>query len=123
MLFSVKIYDIKKSGKLRDIHRQRHLDYIASFAGQIIFSGPILTHDLKSELGSHRLIDLRDRNAAEQHLANEPYVIADAQYGPEIHPWLASVLCTWKNYPRAKGNVQFLIHAIDKPDSDALRGE
>jgi uncharacterized protein YciI len=121
MLFAVKVYDIENSTELRNIHRQRHLDYIASFENQIMFAGPILTDDLKYELGSHRLIDLPDRTAVEQHVANEPYVIAGAQYGPEIHPWSASAPYTWKDCPRIEENVQFLIHAIDKPDSDALR--
>lgn len=123
MLFAVKIYDVKDSGPLRDEHRQAHLDYIASTEAQTMFAGPILTEDLATELGSHRLINLPDRAAADQHVADEPYVIGGAQQGSEILRWSASVPYTWRDCPRKEGNVQYLIHAIDKPDSDNLRNE
>tara|TARA_B100000315_G_scaffold252186_1_gene288429 strand:- start:3907 stop:4515 length:609 start_codon:yes stop_codon:yes gene_type:complete len=123
MLFAVKIYDIENSGPLRDQYRDAHLDYIASFEDQTMFAGPILTEDLETELGSHRLIDLPDRAAVDKHIEDEPYVVGGAQYGSEVHRWSASVPYTWRDCPRTEGNVQYLIHAIDRPDSDALRNE
>jgi len=50
MLFAVKVYDIENSTDLRNIHRQRHLDYMASFESQIMFAGPILTDDQNMNL-------------------------------------------------------------------------
>jgi uncharacterized protein YciI len=123
MLFAVKIYDIENSGPLRDQYRDAHLDYIAGFEDQTMFAGPILTEDLQTELGSHRLIDLPDRAAVDKHIEDEPYVIGGAQYGPEVHRWSPSVPYTWRDCPRSEGNVQYLIHAIDKPGSDTLRDE
>lgn len=123
MLFAIKIYDKPDSGHLRDANRADHLDYLSSFDEQTFFAGPILTEDRTKELGSHRLIDLPDRAAAEKHVADEPYIIGGLQYGAEIHPWSASVPYTWRDCPRVEGYGQYLIHAIDKPDSGALRDE
>ena len=122
MLFAVKLYDKDDpGGALRDANRAAHLEYLASFEDRTLFAGPILTEDREKELGSHRLIDLADRAEAEAHVAGEPYVQAGLQYGAEIHPWSASVPHDWRDCPRAEGNAQYLIHAIDKPDSDNLR--
>lgn len=123
MLFAVKIQEKSGAPELRDANRADHLDYLKSFEPQTMFAGPLLTEDHKTEVGSHRLIDLPDRAAAEQHVADEPYVKAGLQFGPDIRRWSASVPYTWRDCPRKEGNVQFLIHAIDKPDGAALRNE
>ena len=121
MLFAIKIYDREDDGTLRDANRRAHLDYLKAFEPQTLFAGPTLSEDLTTEAGSHRLMELPDRAAAERHVAGEPYVIAGLQYGAEIHPWSASVPYTWRDCPRTQGNVQYLIHAIDKPGGGGLR--
>ena len=123
MLYAVKIFDIKDSGPLRDKYRTAHLDYIEKSEDKTIFAGPILSEDLKTELGSHRIINLPNLLAVERHIADEPYVFGGVQHSPEIHRWSASVPFTWRNCPRKKGNVQYLIHAIDKPNSSRLRDQ
>jgi uncharacterized protein YciI len=123
IFFTVKIFDIENSGPLRDQYRESHLDYLEKFDQQTIFAGPILTEDLNTELGSYRILDLPDRDAVDQHIANEPYIICGAQYGPEIFHWSASMPYTWRNCPRKIGNIQYLIHAIDKPNSKSLRNQ
>ena len=123
MLYAIKVFDVADSGPLRDIHRKAHLDYLKGFDEQTFFAGPILTNDLKQELGSYRLMEFPDHQSAEAHVEEEPYFKADVQYGAEIHPWSASVPYSWRDCPRTEGYVQYLIHAIDKPDSNALRDE
>ena len=124
MLFAVKLFDRDDpGGALRDANRDEHLAYLDSFEDRTLFAGPILTEDRTKELGSHRLIDLKDRAQAEAHVADEPYVTGGLQYGAEIHPWSASVPYSWRDCPRGEGNAQFLIHAIDKPGSDQLRDD
>jgi len=88
-----------------------------------LFAGPILTDDLEKELGSYRLMEFPDLQSAEIHVEEEPYFKADVQYGAEIRPWSASVPYSWRDCPRTSGYVQYLIHAIDKPDSLELRDE
>ena len=123
MLFAVKIQEKSGAPELRDANRAAHLDYLKTFAPQTMFAGPLLTEDLTTEVGSHRLIDLPDRDAAERHVADEPYVKAGLQFGPEIRRWSASVPFTWRDCPRVEGNVQYLIHALDRPDAGGLRDE
>jgi uncharacterized protein YciI len=90
---------------------------------QTVFAGPILNEDRNSELGSYRILDFPDRVSVDQHIANEPYIICGAQYGPEVSRWSASVPYTWRDCPRKIGNTQYLIHAIDKPNNTLLRDQ
>ena len=121
MYYAIKLFDVENSGPLRDQYRQPHLDYLKQFDDQTLFAGPFLTTDLATELGSYRLIEFPDRKAAEEHVANEPSLIGGAQKGAEICDWSPSVPYNWRDCPRKEGNVQYLIEAIDKPDSAELR--
>lgn len=121
MMFSIKIHDIKGSQKLRDIHRQAHLDYLKSFDEKTIFAGPFLAEDNATELGSMRLLDFPDRAAAEKHVADEPFVIGGVQERPAVHRWRPGLPYTWRDCPRKEGNEQFYLHALDRPGSQKLR--
>ena len=121
MLFAVKIYDKPNSEALRDIGRQAHLDYLRKFEAQTLFAGPFLTDDGSTELGSLRILNLPDRTAAESNVAEEPYIRVGAQEVWTIHHWSPSVSYTFRNCPRKKGNIQFLIQAMDKLNQEELR--
>lgn len=121
MLFAVKIYDKPNSGALRDIGREAHLDYLRKFESQTLFAGPFLTDNGSTELGSLRILDLPGRPAAERNVAEEPYIRVGAQEIWTIHRWLPSVPYTFRDCPRKKGNIQFLIQAMDKVNQDPLR--
>lgn len=121
MLFSIKIYDKPGSQKLRDIHRQAHLNYLKRFDGQTLFAGPFLAEDNTTELGSMRLLDFPGRAAAEKHVAEEPYLLGGCQERPAIHRWRPGVPHTWRDCPRKEGNEQFYVFVLDKPGSTALR--
>jgi len=121
MMFSIKIYDIKGSQKLRDIHRQAHLDYLKSFDAKTLFAGPFLAEDNETELGSMRLLDFPGRAAAEKHVADEPFIIGGGQERPAVHRWRPGVPHTWRDCPRTEGNEQFYVFVLDKPGSMALR--
>lgn len=123
MIYAIKIFDVPDSGPLRDIHRQAHLDYLALFEDQTHFAGPFLTDDGEHELGSFRLVDFPGKAAADRHVAKEPYILGGVQKGSSVHAWSPGVPYTYRDCPREKGNLQFLIHALDKPDSAALREE
>ena len=121
MLFSIKLYAKPGSQKLRDIHRQAHLDYLKRFDGQTLFAGPFLAEDNTTELGSMRLLDFPGRAAAEKHVAEEPYLLGGCQERPAIHRWRPGVPHTWRDCPRKEGNEQFYVFVLDKPGSTALR--
>lgn len=126
MEFVIKIYDRPEAAALRDVHRKAHLDYLKSFDDATRFAGPFLTDDGKLELGSFRILDLPDRAAAEEHVANEPFIIEGIQERPSVHRWRATVPHSWRDCPRQEGNLQFYVHALDKAGNDirkTLHGE
>ncbi len=121
MLFSILIFDEPDTAALRDEYRQRHLDYLKEFDRQTLFAGPFTTDDESADLGSLRLIEFPDRAAAEQHVADEPYVTGGVQKRWLIHRWKPAVPYTWRDCPRTEGNIQALFHGLDKPGSEAAR--
>jgi uncharacterized protein YciI len=123
MLFSILIYDEPDSAALRDEHRKAHLDYLKAFDAQTLFAGPFTTDDESADLGSLRLIDFPDRAAAEQHIADEPYVIGQIQKRWQIHRWRGGLPYTWRDCPREKGNIQAIFYGLDHPDAMEKRTE
>lgn len=121
MYFAIKIYDKPDVAALRDKIRQSHLDYLKEFDAQTLFAGPMITDDGERELGSHRLVDFPNRASAEAHVAAEPYIQGGAQVPGSVHRWEPALPYSWRDCPRTRGNLHFLIHAEDKPDSGALR--
>ena len=105
MLFSIVIFDEPDTAALRDVWRSRHLDYLKEFDSQTMFAGPFTADDESADLGSLRLIEFPDRAAAEQHVADEPYVTAGIHKRWHINRWEASVPHTWRDCPRTDGNI------------------
>ena len=98
MLFAVILFDRDDpSGALRDANRADHLDYLSAYQGRTLFAGPIPTNDGNKELGSPRLIDLKDEAEDEAHVAGAPKILGGLQYGAEIYPWSASVAYSWRD--------------------------
>ena len=121
MEFVIKIYDRPEAAALRDVHRKAHLDYLKRFDGVTRFAGPFLTDDGARELGSFRILDLADRAAAEEHVANEPFIIEGIQERASIRRWRGAAPYSWRDCPRKEGNLQFYVHALDKADGGAIR--
>ena len=121
MEFVIKIYDRPEAAALRDVHRKAHLDYLKGFDGVTRFAGPFLTDDGVRELGSFRILDLADRAAAEEHVANEPFVIEGIQERASIRRWRGAAPYSWRDCPRKEGNLQFYVHALDKADGGPIR--
>ena len=123
MLFAIKIFDVPDSGALRDIHRQSHLDYLAQFDAQTTFAGPFLDVESGHELGSYRILEFPDRDAAVKHIENEPFILGGVQEGWTVHPFRPAMPHTYRDCSRKEGNEQFFIHALQKEDSADLRAE
>jgi len=123
MHFSILIYDEPNSAALRDKYRAAHLDYLKAFDDQTSFAGPFTNDDETADLGSLRLIEFPDRAAAEQHVADEPYVIGGVQKRWMIHRWAPHIPQTWRDCPRAEGNMQVMFHALDGAGTAELRKE
>jgi uncharacterized protein YciI len=123
MHFAMLIYDEPDSAALRDQYRQTHLDYLKVFDAQTLFAGPFTTDDESADLGSLRLIEFPDRAAADRHVADEPYILGGVQKRWHIHRWLPRLPYSWRDCPRAQGNIQAMFHGLDQPASQTLRRE
>jgi uncharacterized protein YciI len=121
MLFSILIFDEPDTAALRDEYRASHLDYLKAFDDQTIFAGPFTTDSESADLGSLRLIEFPDREAAEQHVLDEPYVLGGVQKQWTINRWKASVPYTWRDCPRTEGNIQVLFHGLDESGGIDIR--
>ncbi|MEQ8193803.1 MAG: YciI family protein [Rhodospirillales bacterium] len=116
MLFAIKILDKPDAAHLRDVLRKEHLDYLAQFDNAMIFDGPFLTDDGSRELGSFRIMDAPNRQAAQDHVDREPFVTGGLQHGERICRFQATVPYTYLDCPRTPGNIQFFVMALDKPN-------
>jgi uncharacterized protein len=123
MLFTVKTLDKENSGALRDELRKAHLDYLKLFEAATYFDGPFLTDDGTRELGSFKILDMPDKATVEQHEADEPFITGGLQYGTTVHRYEAHIPYTFRDCPRKRGNIQFLVLAYDKPDQGDKRAE
>jgi uncharacterized protein len=123
MHFAILIHDEPNAAALRDQYRQTHLDYLKVFDSQTLFAGPFTTDDESADLGSLRLIEFPDRDAANRHVAEEPYVLGGVQKRWHINRWLPRARYSWRDCPRIKGNIQAMFHGLDQLGSQALRQE
>ena len=123
MLFIVKTLDKENSSALREELREAHLAYLKLFEAATYFDGPFLTDDGTRELGSFKILDMPDKAAVEQHEADEPFITGGLQYGTTIHRYEAQIPYTFRDWPRKRGNIQFLVLAYDKPGQGELREE
>ncbi|MCZ6604801.1 MAG: YciI family protein [Alphaproteobacteria bacterium] len=121
MLFSIKMSDKPGAGALRGNLRDGHLKYQAGAVDATLFGGPILAPDGVAEIGDHRLMAFDSDTDAQAHLADDPFIVGGLHESSEILPWSASVPFDWRDCPRTRRHIQFLIIAYDKPDSDQLR--
>lgn len=75
MLFALICTDKPGSLSIRLDNRPAHLTYLESFADQIAFAGPLLDEHDRPQ-GSLIVIEVPDRNAAENFAAGDPYARA-----------------------------------------------
>lgn len=74
MQFLVKAYDGPDMLEKRMAVRPRHLEGMKALGRQIIAAGGLLDEDGKMK-GSALVMEFPDRDALDQYLENEPYVI------------------------------------------------
>lgn len=74
MHFVIYALDKPNALELRKANRQAHLDYVRG-SGVMEMGAPLLD-DNENMIGSLILIDVEDRQAAEEFSAKDPYVLA-----------------------------------------------
>ncbi len=76
MLFAIYCRDKKDHSQVRLDNRPAHVEYLKTFAGQHVCTGPLLTDDGQGMIGSLLVMDFADRAAAEDFARNDPYAKA-----------------------------------------------
>ena len=114
MLFAIRTFDHPDSGALRDELRAAHLAFLDRFADETVFDGPFTTDDGAMEMGSFKILDVKDRAAAQSHVDDEPFVTGGLQHGAAIWRFEPVVAHDWQSCPRNPDHVPALILGFDR---------
>ena len=98
-----------------------HRKFLDGYSDVTWYSGPIFTDDNKNAIGSLRLIEFPDRDAANAYIRADPYTKAGIFESIIIERWEPRLHVRQRDYPRKEGTMQFVIHCRDKPDGEARR--
>ena len=98
-----------------------HRNFLDGYPEVTWYSGPLFTDDNKSAIGSLRLIEFPDRNAAHAYIHADPYTRAGIFQAITVERWRPGLDVRQRDYPRKDGTMQFVIHCHDKPDGGARR--
>ena len=92
MKFCFICWDKPDQLRLRASTREAHLTYLKN-ASNVFFAGTFMCEDeidneaSPTPIGSMLVIEAKDREAAENWAASDPYAIAGLFDSVEIHPW------------------------------------
>jgi uncharacterized protein YciI len=86
MLFAVTRHDKPNSLDLRLSERPRHLEYLETILGKIMYGGALLD-DAGKQIGSILIIDVADAAAADAFAIADPYVDAGLFADTSIRPF------------------------------------
>lgn len=100
-----------------DAHRR----FLDGYPEVTWYSGPLLTDDNKNAIGSLRLIEFADRNAALAYINADPYTKAGIFQAITVERWKPALDVRQRDYARKDGTMQFVVHCHDGPDGGARR--
>lgn len=83
MLFAFIGRDYPDRSAIRQKIRPQHKSYLGEVSGNIAFAGPLLS-DKGEMLGSLLVVDFKDRKAAEEWIAGEPFTLAGLYQSMDI---------------------------------------
>jgi uncharacterized protein YciI len=98
-----------------------HRNFLDGYPEVTWYSGPLFTDDNKNAIGSLRLIEFPDRDAALAYINADPYTKAGIFQSISIERWRPVVDVRQRDYARKDGTMQFVIHCHDRPEGDARR--
>lgn len=86
MLYCFICTDKPDALELRRAHRQAHIDYWHK-AESIRIGGPFTSEDGETMSGSLLIVEAADRAAADELIANDPFVKVGLFASIDIRPW------------------------------------
>jgi uncharacterized protein YciI len=89
MIFVITCVDKPGGAERRQQNRPDHLDYLrgADAAGALYAAGPTTTDDGSAVTGSVIMVDVADRQTAEDFAANDPYAKAGVFESVTVTAW------------------------------------
>lgn len=87
MLFAIHCTDRPDSAALREANAAAHAAYMRTWVRAIVFGGPLLSEDRQTRLGTMVLVDMPERAAVDEFLADEPYHRAGLFARCEVHAY------------------------------------
>ena len=88
-----------------------HRNFLDGYPEVTWYSGPIFTDDNKNAIGSLRLIEFPDRDAALAYINADPYTKAGIFQSITVERWKPGLDVRQRDYIRKDGTMQFVIHA------------
>src|ERR1044072_6564443 len=98
-----------------------HRNFLDGYPEVTWYSGPLFTDDNKNAIGSPRLIEFPDRNAALAYINADPYTKAGIFQSISVVRWTPGLVVRERDYARKDSTMQFVIHGHDKPHGGARR--
>ncbi len=86
MLFVIRCIDKKNHLAVRQENRPAHVEYLKSFGDQLFAAGPLLDNN-EQMCGSVVILELPDRQAAENFTDDDPYAKAGLFEQVTIDRW------------------------------------
>lgn len=106
---------------LRDATIDAHRAFLDGYRQVTWYSGPLFTDDNRNAIGSLRLIEFPDREAALAYIDADPYTQAGIFEAITVERWKPELNVRQRDYSRKDGTMQFVIHCRDKPGAEARR--
>ena len=98
-----------------------HTKFLDGYPEVTWYSGPLFTDDNKNAIGSLRLIEFPDRDAALAYINADPYTRAGIFQAITVERWKPDLDVRQRDYVRKDGTMQFVIHCHDTPDGGVRR--
>lgn len=121
MHWMIKCRSKPDTRELREATLEAHRNFLDGYRDETWFSGPIFDDDMVNPLGSLRFIEFPDRAAAQAYIDADPYTTADIFADITVQAWVPRAETRQLTYPRKDGTMQFVLHAMDVPNSAAIR--
>ena len=121
MHWLIKCRSKPNTDALRAATIKAHSSFLDGYPEVTWYSGPIFTDDNRNAIGSLRLIEFPDRDAALAYIHADPYTLAGIFQSISVERWKPGLDVRQRNYVRKDGTMQFVIHCHDKADGGARR--
>jgi len=119
----IKCRSKRDTDALRMATIDAHRRFLDGYPEVTWYSGPLFTDDNKNAIGSLRLIEFADRNAALAYINADPYTKAGIFQAITVERWKPALDVRQRDYARKDGTMQFVVHCHDRPDGGAQRAQ